>query len=74
MRNLHRCAQAVVAEHGGEFRAPARSSPLLGIGRSTAAAIADFCFGERVAILDGNVKAGVCRVLGYGEDLAEKPP
>ena len=38
-RNLHRCAQAVVAEHGGHF--PARSEMLAtlpGIGRSTAAA------------------------------------
>ncbi|MEP6875753.1 MAG: A/G-specific adenine glycosylase, partial [Burkholderiales bacterium] len=56
-RNLHRCAQAVVAEHGGRF--PCHSDTLKtlpGIGRSTAAAIAAFCFGERVAILDGNVK------------------
>ena len=56
-RNLHRCAQVVVTEHGGEF--PATSAALAelpGIGCSTAAAIAAFCFGERVAILDGNVK------------------
>ena len=36
---------------------------LPGIGRSTAAAIAAFCFGERVAILDGNVKRVLARVL-----------
>ena len=33
-------------------------------GPSTAAAIAAFCFGERAAILDGNVKRVFCRVFG----------
>ncbi|MFT3666568.1 A/G-specific adenine glycosylase [Piscinibacter sp.] len=71
-RNLHRCAQAVVAEHGGHFpRGSAQLAELPGIGRSTAAAIAAFCFGERVAILDGNVKRVLTRVLGFGGDLAE---
>ena len=71
-RNLHRCAQAVVADHGGRF--PASSATLAtlpGIGRSTAAAIAAFCFGERCAILDGNVKRVLGRALGFGDDLAE---
>ena len=44
---------------------------LPGIGRSTAAAIAAFCFGERVAILDGNVKRVLARVLAFEGDLAE---
>ena len=71
-RNLHRCAQAVVADHGGCF--PASSAVLQtlpGIGRSTAAAVAAFCFGERVAILDGNVKRVLTRVLGFDGDLAQ---
>ena len=70
-RNLHRCAQQVVAEHGGRF--PDRAAALAtlpGIGRSTAAAIAAFCFGERAAILDGNVKRVLTRALGFGGDLA----
>lgn len=70
-RNMHACAKAVVAEHGGTFP---RSSEVLqtlpGIGRSTAAAIAAFCFGERVAILDGNVKRVLTRFLAFGDDLA----
>ncbi len=71
-RNLHHCAQAVVAEHGGAFpRSSAQLMQLPGIGRSTAAAIAAFCFGERVAILDGNVKRVLTRVLGFDGDLAE---
>ena len=74
-RNLHRCAQLVVSEHGGRF--PASSAALAelpGIGRSTAAAIAAFCFGERVAILDGNVKRVLTRLLGYDADLARPAP
>ena len=71
-RNLHRCAQAVVAEHGGAFpRSAAQLAELPGIGRSTAAAIAAFCFGERVAILDGNVKRVLTRVLAYDRDIAQ---
>lgn len=70
-RNLHRCAQAVVTEHGGSFPPSAvLLAELPGIGRSTGAAIAAFCFGERVAILDGNVKRVLARVLGFEADLA----
>jgi A/G-specific adenine glycosylase len=73
-RNLHRCAQAVVAQHGGAFPRTAEAlATLPGIGRSTAAAIAAFCFGERVAILDGNVKRVLSRVLGFDADLARAP-
>jgi len=71
-RNLHRCAQAVIERHGGEFpRSAVQLQALPGIGRSTAAAIAAFCFGERAAILDGNVKRVLARYLGFGGDLAE---
>lgn len=70
-RNLHRCAQAVAHEHGGNFpRSAAQLAELPGIGRSTAAAVAAFCFGERVAILDGNVKRVLTRVLAFDGDLA----
>ncbi len=70
-RNLHRCAQAVAAEHGGAFpRTSAALAELPGIGRSTAAAIAAFCFDERAAILDGNVKRVLARHLGFEADLA----
>ena len=70
-RNMHRCAQDVVASFGGAFpHTAAELVTLPGIGRSTAAAIAAFCFGERVAILDGNVKRVLTRVLGFGGDLS----
>ncbi len=71
-RHLHRCAQVIVSAHGGEFpRTSETLAELPGIGRSTAAAIAAFCFGERVAILDGNVKRVLARVLAFEGDLAE---
>ena len=64
-RNLHRCAQAVVERHGGEFpREVELLAELPGIGPSTAAAIAAFAYGARAAILDGNVKRVFCRVFG----------
>jgi A/G-specific adenine glycosylase len=70
-RNLHRCAHAVVHQHGGSFpRTAIELQSLPGIGRSTAAAIAAFCYGQRVAILDANVKRVLTRVLGFGKDMA----
>ena len=76
-RNLHRCAQKVVAEHDGRFPADVESlASLPGIGRSTAAAISAFAYGTRAAILDGNVKRVFCRVFGIegfpGSAPAEK--
>jgi len=55
----------IVADHAGQFpRDPAVIATLPGIGRSTANAIATFCFGAREPILDGNVKRVLCRVFG----------
>jgi A/G-specific adenine glycosylase len=71
-RNLHRAAQQVLTEHGGQI--PHEYAALLalpGIGRSTAAAIAVFAFGARHAILDGNVKRVFARrfgIAGYPGD------
>lgn len=70
-RNLHRCAKQVVALHGGVFPATAQALQTLpGIGRSTAGAIAAFCFAERVPILDANVRRVLTRVIGFDADLA----
>ena len=74
-RNLHRCAQIVVQQHGGQFpQQAALLQTLPGIGRSTAAAIASLCFGERVAILDANVKRVLTRWLAFEGDLAQAAP
>ena len=76
-RNLHRCAQQVVANHAGKFPSdPETLASLPGIGKSTAAAIAAFAYGARAAILDGNVKRVFCRVFGVegfpGQAAVEK--
>jgi A/G-specific adenine glycosylase len=64
-RNLHRAAQRIVAEFGGELP-PARGqlASLPGIGRSTAAAILALALDQREAILDGNVKRVLARYFG----------
>lgn len=64
-RNLHRAARQVCDELGGNFpQTSGELAELPGIGRSTAAAIASFCFAEPAAILDGNVKRVLCRYFG----------
>lgn len=64
-RNLHKAAQCIASEHGGVFpRDFEQIQALPGIGRSTAAAIAVFAFGQRRAILDGNVKRVLTRIFG----------
>ncbi|OWW20616.1 A/G-specific adenine glycosylase [Noviherbaspirillum denitrificans] len=73
-RNLHRCAQRVMAEFGGIFPSdPELLADLPGIGRSTAAAIAAFAYGARAAILDGNVKRVFARVFGIEGFPGAKP-
>ena len=61
-RNLHAAAKEIAA-FGFPNNAEAIER-LPGIGRSTAAAIAAFAFGERAAILDGNVKRVLARYYG----------
>ncbi|PUA28329.1 MAG: A/G-specific adenine glycosylase [Cellvibrio sp. 79] len=61
-RNLHKCAQMVVKNYGGEFPATVDElAELPGIGRSTAGAIASIAYQKRAAILDGNVKRVLAR-------------
>jgi A/G-specific adenine glycosylase len=71
-RNLHAAARRIVA--GGGF--PQTQETLMqlpGIGRSTAAAIAAFAYGERAAILDGNVKRVLARCFGVEGDKLQWP-
>jgi len=61
-RNLHKAAQTIVTEHGGQFPQDFEViQQLSGIGRSTAAAIASFAFNQVQTILDGNVKRVLAR-------------
>jgi A/G-specific adenine glycosylase len=61
-RNLHAAARVLSAQ--GFPRDASSLGRLPGVGRSTAAAIAAFAFGERAAILDGNVKRVLARCFG----------
>ena len=64
-RNLHRAAQMVVDQYNGIFPHDLKLiQQLPGVGRSTAAAIAVFAYGEECAILDGNVKRVFARYFG----------
>jgi A/G-specific adenine glycosylase len=72
-RNLHRAAIQVVEVHQGVF--PTMFEDILalpGIGRSTAAAISAFAYGESRAILDGNVKRVFARHFGIEGDVRSK--
>jgi A/G-specific adenine glycosylase len=61
-RNLHKAAQRVRDEHGGEFPVTLEALMTLpGIGRSTAGAILSLSMNQRHAILDGNVKRVLAR-------------
>jgi len=76
-RNLHRAAQLIVAEHGGEFPQTLEAVEALpGIGRSTAGAILALSRSQRHPILDGNVKRVLARYFGIegfpGEREVEK--
>jgi A/G-specific adenine glycosylase len=73
-RNLWRGAKAVVSEHGGKMPATAASlRSLPGIGPYSAGAIASIAFGERAALVDGNVVRVLCRLFGLRGDPSRNP-
>ena len=74
-RNLHACAQAVVAQHGGIFPdelAALRALP--GIGDYTAAAVAAIAFDAPAVPVDGNVERVVARLFAVEEHLPAAKP
>jgi A/G-specific adenine glycosylase len=70
-RNLHAAAKLIA--HRGFPSSSVEIEKLPGVGRSTAAAIAAFAFGERAAILDGNVKRVLARHDGIEGWPGDKP-
>jgi A/G-specific adenine glycosylase len=73
VRNMHRAAQVIMAEHGGVF--PRRYEDVLalpGIGRYTAGAICSIALGQPTAILDGNVIRVLSRIYGVEGDTGGK--
>lgn len=74
-RNLHACAQAVAAEHGGRFPASEDGLRALpGIGAYTAAAIASIAFDQRAIVVDGNVERVVTRLFTVEQALPKAKP
>ncbi len=63
-RNLHRAAQIVVAQHGGQLPDSVGAlRKLPGIGPYTAGAIASLAFGQDEALVDGNVRRVLARLF-----------
>ena len=63
-RNFHQAAQVIVQQHGGMF--PTELDAVLalpGIGRTTAGGILSAAFNQPLAILDGNVKRVLARLI-----------
>jgi A/G-specific adenine glycosylase len=63
-RNAHKAAQQIVTRHQGQFPPHLESAMALsGIGRTTAGGILSAAFNQPVAILDGNVKRVLSRLV-----------
>lgn len=62
-RNLHACAKAVVADHGGRFpETEDELRTLPGIGAYIGAAVAAIAFGEAATVVDANVERVISRL------------
>ncbi len=62
-RNVHKAAKIVTAAGGSFPNTAAGLLALPGVGPYTAAAVASICYGEPVAVVDGNVIRVVARLL-----------
>jgi A/G-specific adenine glycosylase len=68
-RNLHRAAREVVARFGGEIpRDPESFGQLPGVGPYTVAAVASIAFDRDLAVVDGNVRRVLCRLVALASD------
>jgi len=73
-RNLQAAAQQIVREHGGAFPATEEHiRALRGIGKYTTNAILSIAFGEKHAVVEGNVARVVARLEAIRGDLREGP-
>jgi A/G-specific adenine glycosylase len=69
-RMLHAAAKAVAGEHGGLLpRGLPELRRLQGVGAYTAGAIASIAFGERAALVDGNVARVLSRQFAIEDDV-----
>jgi A/G-specific adenine glycosylase len=68
-RMLHKAAQQLAENYAGKLPETAEAlRKLPGIGAYTAAAIASIAYGERAAVVDGNVERVICRLSGWEAD------
>ena len=68
-RNLHKAAQVIVNDRGGEWPQTVEGLIALpGIGRYSAGAIASLAFGVSAPVLDGNVIRVLCRLFAIQRD------
>jgi A/G-specific adenine glycosylase len=69
-RNLHACAQKIVADFGGVFPGEEEAlRGLPGIGPYTAAAIVAIAYGRRAIVVDGNIERYAARLLALETPL-----
>ncbi len=72
-RNLHAAARTIVTQYGGALPQRAELLQMLpGIGPYTAGAIASIAFGERVPVVDGNVKRVLSRLYNIAESIDDR--
>lgn len=71
-RSLHRAAQMIMHEYGGQFPTSMRDLQRLpGVGRYTAGAIGSLAFGLDVPVLDGNVIRVLARLFDIDADTSK---
>ena len=71
-RNLQKAARIIAGERHGRFpRTADEWQALPGVGRYTAGAVASIAFGERVPVLDGNVKRVLARLCAIEHRIDE---
>ncbi len=72
-RNLHAAARNIVDDFDGSLPDETDALQTLpGVGRYTAGAVASIAFDRPAAIVDGNVKRVLARLLGIREDVGDK--
>lgn len=72
-RNLHHTAKVILTRYDGQF--PNKYQEVIalkGIGPYTAAAVLSFGFGQKYAVVDGNVIRLVTRILGIEDAIENK--
>ena len=74
-RNLHKCAQTIMQNHGGQFPQSLKElKSLPGIGDYTAAAIMTIVHGQPETVVDGNIERVMSRFFAIQTPLPKSKP